>query len=335
MTAVRTCTVLAVAALIGALSLEGNAAETAADDRRALHAPGLRGCRLLPHRDAFHRRVDGLPEARNSDAIVGRILADGVDYVHPYFGASAHYGIPYEIVGFRQRRVPIKITLWPDQSERGRQPIPRDARIENGRRSGEDRHVLVLQRDGPDANRDCRLIELYRAFPPRPGAKRWRAGSVAVFDLGERLPQRPAGWTSADAAGLPILPGLVRYPEVASGRINHAIRVGITRTRRAYLSPASHFSSDECDPWTLPPMGLRLRLDDDYPIAWMSEHARVIAKALKTYGVIVADNGSNFSITGARDRRWSDQALNDLKTIPGARFEVVKTGAKLTEDCPG
>jgi hypothetical protein len=221
----------------------------------------------------------------------------------------------------------VKIRAYPGQSDKGRHPIPRNARIEGGRRSDGDRHVLVLQRRNPD----CRLIELYRAFPRKRG--RWRADQVSVFDLGETLPQRPDGWTSADAAGLPILPGLVRYREVKRGEIDHAIRMTFERTRRAYLSPATHFASEACGP-NLPPMGMRLRLEDGYPLGGMSTFARTIAEALKTYGAIVADNGSNFFITGASDRRWPDNALNDLKGIPGDAFEVVNTGSELTEDCP-
>jgi hypothetical protein len=288
---------------------------------------GLGGCKLLPQGDAFHQRVDGLDETGNSEEIIDRMLELGGDDLHPDFGSNPRYGIPYEVVGARQRRVRIRIRAYPEQSDRGKQPIPRNARVEGGRRSAGDRHVLVLQRRRPD----CRLIELYRAFPRKRG--RWRADQVSVFDLGRTLPQRPDGWTSADAAGLPILPGLVRLGEVKRGKVDHAIRMTFESTRRAYLSPATHFASDACA-GNLPPMGMRLRLDDDYPIAGMSRQARVIAEALKRYGAIVADNGSNFFITGASDRRWNDEALNDLKEVPGDRFEVVDTGAELTDDCP-
>ncbi len=248
--------------------------------------------------------------------MIDRILASGGDHLHPDFGSNPHYGIPYEVVGPGQKRVRVRIGAYPDESDRGKQPIPRKARIEGGRRSDGDRHVLVLQRDGDDADSDCRLIELYRAFPRKRG--RWRADQVSEFDLGRVLPQRPDGWTSADAAGLPILPGLVRYREVEAGFVDHAIRITFEATRRAYLSPATHFASDECGP-NYPPMGMRLRLDDSYPTGGMSADARVIAEALKTYGAIVADNGSNFFITGASDRRWRDGALGDLKEIPGNR----------------
>jgi hypothetical protein len=290
------------------------------------------GCELLPESDAFHQRVDALDAAANSDAVIARILADGGDNLHPDFGSNPRYGIPFEVVGPGRRRVPVRIRAYPDESDRGPQPVPRDARIEGGRRSDGDRHVLVLQRDGADADDDCRLIELYRAFPRRGKRNRWRADQVSVFDLGEELPQRPLGWTSADAAGLPILPGLVRRSEVRSGEIDHAIRITFERTRRAYALPASHWASDECGP-NLPPMGMRLRLEAGYPLGGMSEDARVIAEALKRYGAIVADNGSNFYITGASSRTWDDDALGDLKEVPGDAFEVVDTGAPVTTGC--
>lgn len=288
------------------------------------------GCRLLPPGDAFHRDVSDLPVAADSDAVIARILQGGGDNLHPDFGSNPRYGIPFEVVGPRQRRVPVRIRAYPDESDRGPHPIPPGARVEGGRRSDGDRHVLVLQRRGDD--RECRLIELYRAFYRGGSRKRWVADQASVFDLGKRLPQRPPGWTSADAAGLPILPGLVRYGEVRRGRIDHAIRITFGRTRRAYLSPATHYASDDCDP-RLPPMGMRLRLRAGYPLAGLSPPARVIARALKRYGAIVADNGSNFFISGASDRRWPDRALDDLKGIRGAAFEVVDTGARLTTPC--
>ena len=310
--------------LLGAIALAAIAPATAAPERAA--GPG--GCKLLPGSDAFHRDVSGLPEADESEDVIDRMLEIGRDNLHPGFGSNPRYGIPFEVVPRGQKRVRVRIGRhgYPSQSDRGRHPIPRNARVEGGRRSTGDRHVLVVRRGG-----DCRLIELYRAFPRKRG--RWRADQVSVFDLGRKLPQRPDGWTSADGAGLPILPGLVRYREVKAGFVDHAIRITFERTRRAYYSPATHFASERCDA-DLPPMGTRLRLDDAYPTAGMSAPARTIAEALKTYGAIVADHGWNFVITGASDRRWRDRPLNDLKDIPGSRFEVVDTGADLTDDCP-
>jgi hypothetical protein len=175
--------------------------------------------------------------------------------------------------------------------------------------------VLVVQEG------TCRLVELYRAFPAGGG---WQADSGARFDLGSNA-LRPLGWTSADAAGLPILPGLVRYDEVAAGRIDHALRVTFARTQRGYILPATHFASSSTDP-DLPPMGLRLRLRADYDLSGITGQARVIAEALQRYGLIVADNGSNWYVQGAPDPRWDDDDLRQLAGIPGTAFEVVDTG---------
>ncbi|HEY7106827.1 MAG TPA: hypothetical protein VH986_10515, partial [Acidimicrobiia bacterium] len=155
----------------------------------------------------------------------------------------------------------------------------------------------------------------------------WRAGSGAIWSLGSnRL--RPAGWTSADAAGLPILPGLARYDEVASGHIDHALRFTVSQTQRAYLHPATHWASSSTDP-DRPPMGLRFRLKASFDVSGYSGEARVVLDTLKQYGMIVADNGSNWYITGAADARWDDDDLNQLKTVPGSAFEVVDTGETL------
>ena len=317
------------AVALAALALAG--AGIAAPALRGAPATEPGGCQILPQTDAFHQDVSGLDEADNSEAVIDRILADGGDTLHPDFGSNPNYGIPFEVVPPDQKRVKVKLKAYPDQSDPGPHPIPRKARIEGGRRSNGDRHVLVLEQDSDDVGEACRLIEVYRAFPPKDG-KPWKADQASVFDLGQNLPQRPDGWTSADAAGLPILPGLVRYDEVEAGFVDHAIRITFERTRRAYISPASHFASDECGA-TLPPMGMRLRLREGYELEGMSAESRTIAHALKTYGAIVADNGSNFYITGASDSRWDDDALSDLKDIPGSAFEVVDTGAAQTDDC--
>jgi len=320
---------MGASALAVALTLAGVGVASPAPRGASPSEPG--GCAILPQTDAFHQDVSGLDAAENSEAVINRILADGGDTLHPDFGSNPNYGIPFEIVPPVQKRVKVKLKAYPDESDPGPHPIPRKARIEGGRRSSGDRHVLVLEQDSGDPDDACRLIELYRAFPPKDG-KPWKTDQASVFELGQDLPQRPDGWTSADAAGLPILPGLVRYEEVEAGFVDHAIRITFERTRRAYLSPASHFASEECGA-TLPPMGMRLRLRAGYELDGMSPEARTIAYALKTYGAIVADNGSNFFITGASDERWDDDALGDLKEIPGDAFEVVDTGAELTDDC--
>ena len=204
---------------------------------------------------------------------------------------------------------------YADESDPGPYPIPANVAIEGGREADGDRHALIVDRDR------CRLYELFALYPTPGGG--WRAGSGAIFDLrSNRL--RPAGWTSADAAGLPILPGLARYEDVARGRIDHALRFTVQRTRRAYVFPARHFASNLTDP-DLPPMGLRLRLKRSYPIAGYPRQARIVLRALKEYGMIVADNGSDWFISGAPDPRWSNEQLHTLHQVPGAAFEVVDT----------
>jgi len=201
----------------------------------------------------------------------------------------------------------------PTNRTRGPYPIPRGVAIEGGRSADGDRHALIVDRDR------CRLYELFALYPTPGGG--WRAGSGATWDLrSNRL--RPAGWTSADAAGLPILPGLARYEEVARGRIDHALRFTASRTRRAYVWPARHFASDQTDP-DLPPMGLRVRLKRTYPIAGFPPQARVVLRALKEYGMILADNGSDWYVSGAPHLKWSNDQLHALHRVPGSAFEVV------------
>jgi hypothetical protein len=200
---------------------------------------------------------------------------------------------------------------YAEESDRGPYPIPANVRIEGGRASTGDRHAIVVDRS------TCRLYELYALHPG------WRAGSGAIWSLrSNRL--RPAGWTSADAAGLPILPGLARYDEVARGAIRHALRFTVQRTRRAYVYPARHFASDLTEP-TLPPMGLRVRLKASFDVSGFPRQARVVLVALKRYGMIVADNGSSWFVSGAPDPRWSNDQLHTLGGVKGSDFEVVDT----------
>jgi hypothetical protein len=174
--------------------------------------------------------------------------------------------------------------------------------------------VLIVDRDR------CRLYELYDAHP-RNGGKSWRAGSGAIFDLRSNK-LRPAGWTSADAAGLPVLPGLARYGEIAKGSIDHAIRFTARRTRNAYIAPARHFASDDSDP-ALPPMGLRVRLKRGADLSKLGPQARIVATALQRYGALLADNGSPWFLSGAPDPRWDNDDLQTLRTLEGSDFEVV------------
>jgi hypothetical protein len=243
--------------------------------------------------------------------------------LHPDFGADYNggpFGIPYIVVSGSVAKVPVRFE-YADESDRGPYPIPARAPIEGGAGSDGDRHVIVVDRD------NWRLYELYAAARTS-GSARWTAGSGAVFDLATGT-TRPAGWTSADAAGLPIFPGLVRYDEVAAGRISHALRFTVSQTRRAYVAPARHFASSSPSA-SLPPMGMRVRLKASYPISAYPRPARIILQALKTYGMIVADNGSDWYLSGAPDKRWDDEALGALKEVPGSAFEVVRMGKVTT-----
>jgi hypothetical protein len=295
--------------LLGALTAVSSAAPAG--------GPTIAGCPLFPADSTWNRRVDALPVAPNSDAIVAAIGAD--DNLHADFGSGlwdgGPIGIPITVVRGSQRKVRVGFD-YADESDRGPYPIPPTVKIEGGRHSHGDRHAILVDRDR------CRLYELFALSPTRNG---WRAGSGAIWDLrSNRL--RPAGWTSADAAGLPILPGLARYQEVASGRIAHALRFTVSRTRRAYVWPARHFASDLTDP-SLPPMGLRLRLKGSFDVSRFPRQARVVLQALKEYGMVVADNGSDWYISGAPHPRWSNDDLHTLHDVPGSAFEVVDPAA--------
>jgi hypothetical protein len=274
-------------------------------------------CRIFPASNHWNLRVDGLPVHPSSDRIVASIGAD--DNVHADFGSGRYeggpIGIPYTVVSRRQRRVPVSFE-YADESDRGPYPVPRDAPIEGGRRSDGDRHVIVVDRGR------CKLYELFAAYPVA-GGRRWRAGSGAIWNLrSNRL--RPEGWTSADAAGLPILPGLARHDEVRRGRIDHALRFTARRTRRAYIYPATHFASSLTDP-DLPAMGQRLRLKAGFDTSGFPRQARVVLEALKRYGMILADNGSSWFVSGAPSRGWDNDDLHTLHRVQGSDFEVVDT----------
>ncbi|MGZ5321840.1 MAG: hypothetical protein ACXWFN_10355 [Solirubrobacterales bacterium] len=269
---------------------------------------------------AWNQDVSQAPLADDSAAVIAHIAAHGGDTLHPDFGSPRAYGFPYAVTGKRQKRTRVRFTAYGDESDRGPYRVPLKALVEGGQRSDGDRHVLSVDR------RRCRLQELYRAFArKRPKPPHWEAASAAIWNL-RSAALRPDGWTSADAAGLPIFPGLVRYDEVRRGSIGHAIRVTFSSTRDAWVRPASHCAGDTPDP-SAPPMGMRLRLSAGYDISGFGGAARVIAVALKHYGMIVADNGSNWFISGTSDRRWDDEDLDQLKAIPGSAFEVVRSAA--------
>jgi hypothetical protein len=292
--------------LVVGLALGGSTAS-------ALRMPSAPRCPVYPKSNPWNQRVDSLPVAANSAQIVNSIGAG--TGLHADFGSGlwdgAPIGIPITVVGRRQAKSRVSFE-YADESDRGPYPIPRGVRIEGGRASTGDRHALIVDRDS------CRLYELYGLYPKARG---WRAGSGAIWSLrSNRL--RPAGWTSADAAGLPILPGLARYDEVKRGVIDHALRFTVRRTRRAYVFPARHFASDSTDA-SLPPMGLRLRLKADVDVSGYPRQARIVLVALKRYGMLVADNGSSWYITGAPNPRWSNDQLHTLGRVKGSDFEVV------------
>ncbi len=282
----------------------------------------LRGVQVFPDDNPWNEDIASHPVDPLSRRILQRIGLDKP--LHPDFGtvyAGNSIGIPYVVVPGTQPRVPVKFE-YADESDQGPYPIPPDAPIEGGEKSQGDRHVLVIDRDRG------KLYELFAARRPVAG-RGWEAGSGAIFDLNSNH-MRPAGWTSADAAGLPILPGLVRYDEVVGlGTVRHAFRFTVARTRRAYVHPARHFASRLTD-LDLPPMGLRVRLKASYDARKFPPQARVVLEALKSYGMILADNGSDWYISGAPDPRWDDEDLGTLKRVKVNDFEVLAMGPVVT-----
>ncbi len=277
--------------------------------------PGAARCAIFPGDSPWNQRVDGLPVARDSDVLIRAIGADRG--LHADFGSGrydgAPIGIPITVVGARQRRSRVRFA-YAGESDRGPYPIPRRVRIEGGAASSGDRHAIIVDRDR------CRLYELYALTR---AAGRWRAGSGAIWDLGSNA-LRPAGWTSADAAGLPILPGLARHDEVARGVIDHALRFTAPRTRSAYVFPARHSAGVSADP-ALPPMGLRVRLQAGFRLAGFPPQARVVLTALRRYGMLLADNGASWFVSGAPDAGWDNDDLRALGRVAGADLEVVDT----------
>lgn len=288
--------------------------------------PQLAGCDLFPADNIWNTPVDTLPVHPNSDIFIATIGANR--NVHPDFGSGlwegGPIGIPYVDVPGDQARVAVSFT-YDDESDPGPYPIPTDAPIEGGPASDGDRHVLVVERE------NCILYELFYAFPQADGS--WQAGSGAIFDLNSHL-LRPAGWTSADAAGLPILPGLVRYDEVAGGEINHALRFTAPQTRREYVWPARHFASNLTGE-QYPPMGQRFRLRANFDISGFAPPVQVILRALKKYGMILADNGSAWYISGAPDDRWDNDVLRQLRQVRGSDFEAVDVSSLMVEPDSG
>jgi hypothetical protein len=327
------------AAVIG-LTLVVAVAGLAAAKRKHHHGkpprgpyPSLGACPVFPKspasgggpsvgdESAWNQDISSAPLDPNSAGYIAYIDAHGGDFVHPDFGSPREYGFPYAVVGKRQRRTKVNFTAYGDESDHGSYRVPLNALVEGGQASDGDRHVLAVDR------KRCRLYELYRAFAGKRPKPHWDSDSGAIWNLRSGA-LRPEGFTSADAAGLPIFPGLARFDEAASGRIDHALRVTVSPTRDAWVHPASHCAGSTSAA-SAPPMGLRLRLSAGYDISGMIGPAHAIAVALKQYGLIVADNGSNWFISGTSDRRWPDENLDQLKSIPGSAFEVVQSAAAI------
>jgi hypothetical protein len=296
----------------------GDAAATprAAAPAAKAKSPVVGGCQVFPSDNAWNQDISKLPVRKDSARLVKSIsAADGKTTLHADFGGGGKYGIPFLVVPKTQKAYPVHYTAYGDESSHGPFPIPPHAPVEGGQKSDGDRHVIALQ------SGTCHLFELYRAFWR---TNHWNADAGVNWNLASNA-RRTVGWTSADAAGLPIFPGLARYSEVHDGAIHHALRFTVAKTRRAFIYPATHFASSSNNT-ALPPMGLRLRLKSSYSLAHFHGQALVILKALKTYGMIVADNGSSWYITGAASPKWNDEDLDQLKTVPGKAFVAVDTG---------
>jgi hypothetical protein len=294
-------------------------------------SPQIGGCPVFPADNIWNARVDTLPLDPRSNDYINSIGAN--TGLHPDFGTfylGAPIGIPYVVVPASQPTVPISFIPPPngyeDESDPGPMPIPPDAPVEGGNASTGDRHVLVVRQS------ECKLYELFNATKQTDNS--WRVASSAVFELNSNA-LRPEGWTSADAAGLPILPGLIRYDEVKSGEIKHAIRFAVTISQRKYVWPGRHFASSNTSP-TRPPMGQRFRLKASVDISRFPADIQVIFTAFKRYGIIVSDNGSNWYIIGAHDTRWDDELLvTSFRQLKGSDFEAVDVSSLMVNKDSG
>lgn len=272
----------------------------------------------LPDQRAWNQDISQAPVDPSSDDIIGYINSNGGTELHPDFGRNKKYGIPFIKVGAKTKGVRVKFQ-YKAESDKGKYKIPLNAPIEGGPKGDGDRHTIAFDTSA------CKLYELYAAKPQK---RSWKAVGGAIWDL-KSAGLRTLGFTSADAAGLPIFPGLTRYDEVAEGKIDHALRMTFESTRDAYVLPGSHCAGDTKSA-DAPPMGLRLRLKSSYDTSGFTGQAAVIATALKQYGVINADNGSNWFFSGTYNKGWDDDDLGQLKEIPGSAFEVVKSEASVT-----
>ena len=308
--------VVVAAALVTLSACDGAASSLtdppSSDPSGTASSPALGARRVFPSDNPWNADISAQPVDPSSATL---IASCGLRNLHPDFGSV--YGIPYVLAGSGTPKRPLTFD-YADESDPGPYPIPDGAPIEGGASSTGDRHVLVVDTVA------WKLYELFDAHPLNGGAS-WSAGAGAVFDLASNA-LRPMYWTSADAAGLPIFPGLVRYDEaVTKGAIDHAVRFTCPRTRKGFISPARHYASSDTSS-ALPPMGMRVRLGASFDVSTYPAEVQVILRAMKKYGMILADNGSGWYVTGAPDPRWDDDRLGALKQVPSSAFEVVKMG---------
>ncbi len=278
--------------------------------------PVVGGCQVLPADNPWNADVSGYPLSPNSAKYLAEMNPSGTTRLHPDFGSNGAYGIPYNVVGIGAPNfTPIAFLAYASESDPGPYPIPSSPAIE----AGSDRHMLIV---------DSANCTLYETYDTKLASGGWTADAGAIWPLDSDA-LRTEGWTSADAAGLPILPGLVRYDETAAGAIHHALRFTMSRTARGHIHPATHDAATSSDPYA-PPMGLRIRLAASFDLTPYTGESLVVLTALKRYGAFLADNGSDFFISGATDARWNDTDLNQIKSVPASAFEVVETGPVIT-----
>ncbi len=282
-------------------------------------------CTILPADNIWNVPINTMPVNGRSADYITNIGATAT--LHPDFGTEwegAPNGIPHDEVSGSQPLIDIAFD-YDDESDTGPYPIPPNPSIEGGNDGDGDRHIIIIDND------NCTLYEIFYAWPEDDGT--WSAGSGAIFDLNSNA-LRPDGWTSADAAGLPVYPGLIRYDEVQNGVINHAIRFTTDQTQRAYVWPARHFASSITDP-SYPPMGQRFRLKAEFDISTFSPDMQVILTAFKTYGLILADNGSPWFISGEPNENWDNDMLREMGDIPGSAFEAVDVSSLMVDPNSG
>ncbi|HET9052372.1 MAG TPA: hypothetical protein VFO60_11780 [Candidatus Dormibacteraeota bacterium] len=311
--------------LLGVASVVPAAARVVA--AAASGQPAVGGCPTLPADNVWNTDISSLPVSSRSAAWIASSGGPG-RLLHPDWGpsgTSTPYGIPWQVVGPGHQKVPVTFQ-YASESDPGPYPLGPDTPIEGGASSGGDRHALVVD------SGTCTLYETWSTYYVAPPGTS-HAGSGAIFDLRSDA-LRPAGWTSADAAGLPILPGLVRYDEVAAGAIRHAVRFTVSSTDRSYIWPARHEAGSASNP-SLPPMGARFRMRASVDISRFSAQAQVILRAMQHYGLILADNGSNWYVQGDADPRWTDGVLSELKTIPAGDFEAVDESSLMVSPASG